>query len=51
GKFWILDAEGLITEARGNSVEEATRRFARKATPPAGEGGGEGAWSSPTAQT
>nr|AIT70139.1 malic enzyme [Scytosiphon dotyi] len=42
GKFWILDADGLITESRGNSVEKATRRFARKATPPAGEGGGKG---------
>lgn len=29
GNFWILDADGLITDARSTSVEEATRRFAR----------------------
>ncbi|CAN0147411.1 unnamed protein product [Ascophyllum nodosum] len=28
-KFWIMDADGLITADRGDSVEEATRRFAR----------------------
>eukprot|EP00903_Cladosiphon_okamuranus_P012961 g12100.t1 len=31
GNFWILDADGLITDARASSVEEATRRFARPA--------------------
>ncbi|CBN77654.1 malate dehydrogenase [Ectocarpus siliculosus] len=35
GNFWILDADGLITEARSSTVENATRRFARPT------GGGE----------
>lgn len=34
GNFWILDADGLLTEARGAGLEQATRRFAR----PAGDG-------------
>nr|AIT70123.1 malic enzyme [Desmarestia viridis] len=34
GNFWVLDADGLITEGRNASIEKATRRFAR----PAGDG-------------
>ena len=31
GNFWILDADGLLTEARVSSVDKLTERFARPA--------------------
>lgn len=31
GNFWILDADGLLTEARVSSVDKLTQRFARPA--------------------
>lgn len=40
GKFWILDADGLITTARGDIFDETTRRFAR---PDGGDGLDDGA--------
>nr|AIT70127.1 malic enzyme [Sargassum muticum] len=38
--FWILDADGLMTTARGDSFDETTRRFAR---PEGGDGLNDGA--------